>query len=73
MRAKKLSRIIGFAFVVAVMGGIGATAWAGTDEQTPAPAPVVVETTSPAPAVNPPKPVKPKAPNAPSRIDFEWN
>ena len=70
MRAKKLSRIIGFTFVVAIMGGIGATAWAGTDEQTPAPAPspaVVVETPQPSPAV-PSAPVKPK----PAARDIVW-
>jgi len=67
MRAKKLSRVIGFAFVVATMGGVGATAWAGTDEQPSAPAPVVVE--SPPPAVAPPAPYVRK----PAARDFNWN
>lgn len=48
MRAKKLSRVVGFAFVVAGMGGIGATAWAGTDESAPTPPSTVVESPSPA-------------------------
>ena len=67
MRAKKLSRVIGFAFVVALMGGIGATAWAGTDEQPSAPAPAVVE--SPSPTVAPPAPSVHKI----RTKDFSWN
>lgn len=65
MRAKKLSRIIGFAIVVAAMGGIGATAWASTDDETPPPAPVVRTSNAPAPAV-------PAAPGKVSTRDYTW-
>jgi hypothetical protein len=54
MRAKKLSRVIGFAIVVAAIGGIGASAWAGTDEQPPARPAQVVDT--PAPSLRPATP-----------------
>jgi hypothetical protein len=72
MRAKKLSRAIGFAFVVAIMGGVGATAWAGTDEPvpTPAPAPTVVES-PPVQSPSPSAPAAPRVPKAPPR-DVVW-
>jgi hypothetical protein len=37
MRAKKVSRVVGFVFVVAAIGGIGATAWGSETEPAPAP------------------------------------
>ena len=56
MRAKKVSRVVGFVFVVAAAGGIGATAWGS--EVEPTPAPVVVDSTdvSPSPSVAPSAP-----------------
>jgi hypothetical protein len=70
MRAKKLSRVIGFATVLAAMGGVGATAWAGTDEEAPAPAPAFVESPSPAPSLTPETP-GPRLPQYPQR-DYTW-
>ena len=42
MRAKKVSRVVGFVFVVAAMGGIGAAAWGGEAEPAPKAPSVVV-------------------------------
>lgn len=50
MRAKKVSRVVGFVFAVAAMGGIGAAAWGGEAEPQPGPAVVTPADATPSPS-----------------------
>jgi hypothetical protein len=69
MRARKVSRVVGFVFVVVAMGGIGAAAWGGEAEPQPGPAVVTPGDATPSPAVSP----SGKAPSAPIRLfDITW-
>jgi hypothetical protein len=72
MSAKKVSRIVGFVFVVAAVGGIGATAW-GSESDDPKPSTVVND---PRPSSSPPPPspkaVKPGSGSAKSPADITW-
>jgi hypothetical protein len=52
MRAKKVSRIVGFVFVVAAIGGIGATAWGSESEPAPANGGTVTVDTTPTSGVD---------------------